>query len=659
MSQIDKAEIKTPKFDWIELKHESGVDKGPINDGLIKKALPIPFKPHSLKEKIIRIWTQLKHSACIQKLISVWKELFQKEPLRPLIPQHIPVIKPVYRENFANLSPVEVPIQKDNHPKPLNIEKYNINLPKENPGYQKPTPEKTPKPIDKLTIDPQKEEPFKLATEPLIEYALDEIMAPDEQEGMHAGIRTLDMFAFLKRFPAYHLADNLITLQGKRYTPLTAGVKNISTKAVASCGSSNNREILVMDPNHSPALAKHFNKLLIIIQNAQAANGGDISEEAILNLVRDYVRHRIFTSRNDPQLIAKVNGFVQYYQNDPNWPKAEFKSSQGKFQVPIIPIDEFILSGLGVCRHHALVTSYLLDRLTKEPKGAPILQGTVQHMRDNIPLNKDQFGGHVWVTFISSKPSKKRWHIDTLWREIIDFSKPQGIAYLKLRGYGELAIENQIKKANRLGQKDAVQKDKVAIVNEEIKKECVGYISTVAKGILEAAHCSSYRYIISPSNDKYSVSYLDDLRQYRKIRIQITNKGKIETENKEIFESFEAFKKRFNLTEHYSREETFAKMNLNDQLFKRFNYLDADNYLLKENKEGDFLIRPCSNMDAYALHYILRYNDQILTYETRFTFNKDGSVYFYKEDFRSLKSLEEFKNKLNLKKQILPNDLKF
>lgn len=109
----------------------------------------------------------------------------------------------------------------------------------------------------------------------------------------------------------------------------------------------------------------------------------------------------------------------------------------------VIPIDKFIESGLGVCRHHAMVASYFLDRLTKEPQGAPLLEGVVQHMRDNVA----QGGGHVWVTYLSKKEDRKRWHVDTLWKELADFSQPEGIERLQ-RLYGAEAIGNQILKTN-------------------------------------------------------------------------------------------------------------------------------------------------------------------------------------------------------------------
>ncbi len=277
--------------------------------------------------------------------------------------------------------------------------------------------------------------------EPLIE------LADEELDLAEPGPRTIGMNRFLKNFVAYDKNKNIIKLNHKEYVPLTAAVQDISKKAVASCGSSVNREIIVLDPDNSPILNKHYEELKNILIKFRKNLGRSLSEEEVLKQVRDYVRHHIFPSRNDPNLSKKVDKFIELKRRSKQTPKTDYEISPTHMaEVPIIPIDEFIKEGLGICRHHAIVTAYLLDRLTKESKETRMLEGVVQHMRDNVPADNGKLWGHIWVTFLSTK-EKKRWHIDTLWREVIDFSSPKNIEYLKLRGYGENAINNQINKA--------------------------------------------------------------------------------------------------------------------------------------------------------------------------------------------------------------------
>lgn len=281
---------------------------------------------------------------------------------------------------------------------------------------------------------------IKIENEPLIEFSQEEL----DLGAAKPGPRTVGMNLFLMWFPAYDRNSQKIKLNQKDYTPLTAAIQDISTKPVASCGSSERREIITLDPDHSPILNDHYEKLKNILQDSQKNLGRPLSEEAILKHVRDYIRKEIFPSDKDLDL---TDSFIDRMRNDPRILKTLYIVGKGDHAlVPIIPIDEFIKEGVGVCRHHALVASYLLDRLTKEPEASRMLDGVVQHMRDNVPAGNGKLSGHIWVTFLSKK-EKKRWHIDTLWNEIWEFSTPQAIAHLKMRGYGEEAINNQVRKA--------------------------------------------------------------------------------------------------------------------------------------------------------------------------------------------------------------------
>lgn len=545
--------------------------------------------------------------------------------------------------------------------KQKNVFKEELQNPKKNNEQKKLSPQINEFKEDKKISPPDliaHDQPIvPILTEPAIEFAPEELdqnnVENTTEDKTIAGLRSIQMFQFLRQFPAYDEHRKMIKLQGKDYIPLTAAVQDISKKAVASCGSSKNREIIVLDPQNSPELDKHFGNLLIQLQNLQKERGRSLTEEEVLKQVQDYVRHDIFPTRCDPDLQQKLDNFVKLYFDNPNVPKTKYRGSDGRVDVPIIPIDDFIKKGLGVCRHHAMVTAYILDKLTKEPLGSRFLEGTVQHMRENITIKKNQMCGHIWVTLVNSK-EKKRWHVDTLWREVVDFSIPSQVEYLKGR-YGS-AIDNQIRKVSYVEHKLKGKQEKT---KEGIDKDVFALNSLEAKGFLELPGRSKNRYIVSDSSSNkydYTISYLDENSEYKKVRIKINLEGQIETEKPETFNDFDAFKKQYKLDQCYTPDEIASRWQIERELAKDFNdYQEAEDFLIKANSDKDFLIRYSSVKDCYTLHYTFKVENEIRHLSYRFTVNSEGKIEFCgnKGTFDNINGIKE---KFKLNRQIKKKD---
>lgn len=60
-----------------------------------------------------------------------------------------------------------------------------------------------------------------------------------------------------------------------------------------------------------------------------------------------------------------------------------------------VPLDMYILEGVGICRHQALLVGYLLEKLKKDG----YLKGSVSIDRNSIP----DLGGHAWVRYTNSE----------------------------------------------------------------------------------------------------------------------------------------------------------------------------------------------------------------------------------------------------------------
>lgn len=276
------------------------------------------------------------------------------------------------------------------------------------------------------------------STEPKITTPLPGDEEPKDQDVMQSiGLRTRAMGTLLDRLTAFN--GSALQVKNQQFVPLTGKVTDFITQPSASIGSSTGREIVTLDPANSPLLNQHYEALEQLILEASQKKGATLSPQEMLILVNTHVREEIFPTCNDPNLERQVDAFVNSKRETQD--KVETRGRDKK-EIPVIPIDDFIAAKTGVCRHHAMVTAYLLDRLTKEHGGKEVPKGTVRHVRDNL----DAGGAHVWVNFICDAG---KFHLDTLWNVVTPFNQPGEQRRLQ-RMYGQNVMANQERRANRV-----------------------------------------------------------------------------------------------------------------------------------------------------------------------------------------------------------------
>lgn len=266
--------------------------------------------------------------------------------------------------------------------------------------------------------------PKRIVTEEPISLVVEDEVFQEEDF-----LRTVQMKTALTHFPNYEPATNTLLINRKNYVAVTTRTRNFFTEPSASCGSNINREVLLLDPENSPVLHKHFEKVLRIISQIP----GCMQEDMIFKTVVNYVRDKIFPSHSHHDLLPRLLFFVEAKKALHTTPKINVLGTE----IACIPIDAFISKGLGVCRHHALVIAYILDGLKKHLAEKHNFTGTVQIIRDDVIG-----GAHAWVTYVNKE---KKMHIDSLWNVITDFSNARGRKTLE-EAYGKEAIERQFKK---------------------------------------------------------------------------------------------------------------------------------------------------------------------------------------------------------------------
>ena len=251
------------------------------------------------------------------------------------------------------------------------------------------------------------------------------------------GLRTRAGKQFVRNLKCCSNDGSIIRAGSKEYVTVSGNAQGFSSMRFASCGSST-REVILLDPKNSPALEAKYEILRQQLDTLARSQNVPLAPEQVLKHIMTFVRVNVFPSCRDHDLVENTDKLVNKARVDKKHELTENRDNPG-LPIPLMPIDDFINAGLGVCRHHALVTAYLMDRLTKEPVGKPYLEGTIQHMRDNVPG-----GAHVWTTFIPrANPNQlpQKWHLDTLWGTVENFATPEGFASLK-RSYGD-AIDRQ------------------------------------------------------------------------------------------------------------------------------------------------------------------------------------------------------------------------
>lgn len=106
--------------------------------------------------------------------------------------------------------------------------------------------------------------------------------------------------------------------------------------------------------------------------------------------------------------------------------------------VPVLQLQNIIDENIGVCRHYALFSAYLLGRLIIDGK---IPGGEIYLVRDYVKSG----GGHTWLHY-HQKDDNTRWLIDNYWGVIADLNAPtkftSPLGKNPLASYGEKAIQN-------------------------------------------------------------------------------------------------------------------------------------------------------------------------------------------------------------------------
>ena len=64
-----------------------------------------------------------------------------------------------------------------------------------------------------------------------------------------------------------------------------------------------------------------------------------------------------------------------------------------------VALDHFVLKGVGVCRHQALLLAYFLEKLSNERDPAMRITGTFSLERNSVRTPTHQLGAHVWVRY--------------------------------------------------------------------------------------------------------------------------------------------------------------------------------------------------------------------------------------------------------------------
>lgn len=168
------------------------------------------------------------------------------------------------------------------------------------------------------------------------------------------------------------------------------------------------REIIVVDPDASPLLDRAYENLPI---------GEGFSEEQIVEAVFYYVREELFDlNLCNPWDVRRLIWSLHPDETEPE-----------------MALDVFLENKTGLCRHLALTSTYLIDRLIKEGR----LQGEVYLIRENCPM-----GRHAWTLFISNAGA---WHLDSLWGVLENGKTSAGFSRL-CDNYGKRIMYEQEKK---------------------------------------------------------------------------------------------------------------------------------------------------------------------------------------------------------------------
>lgn len=170
------------------------------------------------------------------------------------------------------------------------------------------------------------------------------------------------------------------------------------------------REIILVEPERSPLLEKAYHEIESKLKETS-------SEQEILEITSRYVREVLFDLNFCNE--RKVSSLIQTLYPDESEPE--------------ISIETFLEQKTGVCRHIALTSTYLVNRLIK----AGWLKGEALLIRENCPT-----GRHAWTLFLSNDGA---WHLDSLWGVLENGKNSAGFSEL-CNKYGKRTMNDQKKR---------------------------------------------------------------------------------------------------------------------------------------------------------------------------------------------------------------------
>lgn len=156
-------------------------------------------------------------------------------------------------------------------------------------------------------------------------------------------------------------------------------------------GANLSREIVAFDSSAELLQQKY----IALGRHLLATKALDL--EAILKETAAFIRKECLPPyRDSDKMDEKVKEFRK------TWSKQKFKDN------PVIPLEKFIEKNIGVCRHHALLAAYFLDRLQKErilPTGEihyhrGYLQGDLEKSHNVVifhPYEKDPASSKLYL----------------------------------------------------------------------------------------------------------------------------------------------------------------------------------------------------------------------------------------------------------------------
>lgn len=244
------------------------------------------------------------------------------------------------------------------------------------------------------------------------------------------GPRSLMMYDTLKK----ELKDGSLMIGGRKFIPVDSTTTNFMGPMASLGGSILGREIILL--NYLPEQLAAYQSILELKYahlltelktfTSPQDDKSDTTED-FLKQIKKYVQTYIFPLDNKGNLVALVEEDILQYKKEN--PELHIK------EAPFIPIEYFIHKKHGVCRHHAIVTAYLIDRLIRENKMP--LRGNIHVVRGELPQ-----APHAWVVFRSY--NGKSYHLDTIFDKLVDISSDTGLSSLEsIYQTKEVAIQDK------------------------------------------------------------------------------------------------------------------------------------------------------------------------------------------------------------------------